>query len=177
MLDLTADGSGFTPNSASFAAVAPDLKGAYTQQFGGGIQYEILQDLTVGVDYLGRRMGNVIEDLSSDDGVTYFIANPSVSKPWTIETNPNNPISGQTYNPLNAAGLSQVTGTVYSVAWPKPERSYDSVSFTVNKLFSKKWLAQGSYTWSSLRGNYPGLFRPENGQRDPNLTAKPMDSL
>ena len=172
VLDLTADGSGFTPNSASFAAVAPDLKGAYTQQFGGGIQYEILQDLTVGVDYLGRRMGNVIEDLSSDDGVTYFIANPSVSKPWTIETNPNNPISGQTYNPLNAAGLSQGTGTVYTVAWPKPERSYDSVSFTVNKLFSKKWLAQGSYTWSSLRGNYPGLFRPENGQLDPNLTSE-----
>ncbi len=166
---IALSGPGFTPNSTGFSAVAPDLKGAYTQQFGGGVQYEILQDLTVGVDYLGRRIGNVIEDLSSDDGATYFIANPSVSKPWTVS---GGPLDGQTYNPQSAAGWSLGTGTVYTVAWPKPERSYDSVSFTVNKLFSKKWLAQGSYTWSSLRGNYPGLFRPENGQLDPNLTSE-----
>ena len=170
--DLVDYGPGFTPNATSFSPVAPDLKGSYTQQFGGGIQYEILQDLTVGVDYLGRRMGNVIEDMSSDDGATYFIANPSVSKPWTVEANPNNPVGGLTFNPQSAAGLSLGTGTVYTVNWPKPERSYDSVSFTVNKLFSKKWLAQASYTWSSLRGNYPGLFRPENGQLDPNITSE-----
>ncbi len=28
-----------------------------------------------------------------------------------------------------------------------------------------------SYTWSDLRGNYPGLFRPETGQLDPNINA------
>ena len=58
------------------------------------------------------------------------------------------------------------------MAWPKPERSYDAVSITLNKLFSKKWLAQASYTWSSLRGNFPGLFRTENAQLDPNITSE-----
>jgi hypothetical protein len=31
---------------------------------------------------------------------------------------------------------------------------------------------QASYTYSVLRGNYPGLFRPENDQLDPNLTSE-----
>jgi len=50
-------------------------------------------------------------------------------------------------------------------------RNYDGFTFTVNKLFSKRWLAQASYTYSSLRGNYSGLFRPEDDQLDPNLSA------
>ena len=49
---------------------------------------------------------------------------------------------------------------------------YDAFTFTLNKLFSKNWLMQASYTWSSLRGNYPGLFRTEDGQLDPNLTSE-----
>jgi len=28
-----------------------------------------------------------------------------------------------------------------------------------------------SYTWSHLEGNYPGLFRPENSQLDPNILS------
>jgi hypothetical protein len=162
-------GSSFGLTSTFYSPIAPDLKGAYTTQFGGGVQYEVLQDLTVGVDYLGRRLGDVIEDMSSDDGTNYFIANPAKSASWTPTAGP---YAGITFNPNNAAGLSFTTGNIYSVAWPAPTRSYDAVSITVNKLFSKKWLAQASYTWSSLRGNFPGLFRGENGQLDPNITSE-----
>jgi len=166
---VTLAGTSFGLTSAAYSPVAPDLKGSYTQQFGGGVQYEVLQDLTLGVDYLGRRAGDIIEDMSSDDGTNYYIANPTVSKPWTATAGP---YEGVTFNPNNAAGLSFTTGNIYSVAWPKPERSYDAFSVTLNKLFSKKWLAQASYTWSSLRGNFPGLFRMENAQLDPNITSE-----
>ena len=159
---------GFGLTSAYYSPVAPDLKGAFTYQFGGGIQYEVLQDLTVGVEYIGRRLGEVIEDMSSDDGANYFIANPSVSKPWQIS---GGPYDGATLNPVNAVGNSYTLGQNYFVNWPKPVRNYDGFTFTVNKLFSKRWLAQASYTWSSLRGNYSGLFRPEDDQLDPNLSA------
>ena len=118
-------GNGFGLTSSFYSPVAPNLKGAYTTQFGGGIQYEVLQDLTVGVDYLGRRVGDIIEDMSSDDGTNYYIANPTVSAPWTPTAGP---YQGITFNPSNAAGTSFTTGTVYSVNWPKPERSYDAVS-------------------------------------------------
>jgi hypothetical protein len=57
------------------------------------------------------------------------------------------------------------------VAFPKPIRDYDGFTFSVKKNFSNNWLAQGSYTYSSLRGNYPGFFRPETGQIDPGITS------
>ncbi len=159
-------GFGIT-GGGTYAPWAPDLKAPYNQQFGGGVQYEVLQDLTVGVEYLGRRLSQVIEDMSSDDAASYYIANPAVSKPWTVTSGP---YEGQTFNPVNAVGLSGM-GVPFSVAWPKPQRDYDAFSFTLNKLFSKRWLAQASYTWSSMRGNYTGLFRTEDGQKDPNLSA------
>ena len=43
----------------------------------------------------------------------------------------------------------------------KAVRDYDAVSVYVNKTFSDLWLMQASYTWSYLRGNYSGLYRPD----------------
>jgi hypothetical protein len=54
--------------------------------------------------------------------------------------------------------------------FPKPQRDYDAVTLYFNKLFSQEWLAQASYTISYLRGNYAGLYFPQNAQLDPNMT-------
>jgi len=50
-------------------------------------------------------------------------------------------------------------------------RDYDAVTVFLDKRFSNEWLGQLSYTWSSLRGNYTGMFRPESGQLAPNITS------
>jgi hypothetical protein len=176
-VDLWNVGSGISLTSSSYSPLAPDLKGSYTNQFGGGVQYEVIQDLTLGVSYLGRRIGTIIEDMSSDEGNNYYIANPSVSAPWTATAGGYGPggscgANGCTFNPQYGTGGDYTTGTNYFMPWPKPERSYDAVTVELNKLFSNKWLAQASYTWSSLRGNYAGLFRWENGQLDPNITSE-----
>jgi hypothetical protein len=55
--------------------------------------------------------------------------------------------------------------------FPKAVRDYDAVTAYFNKSFSDGWMAQVSYTWSYLRGNYNGLFRPETGQLDPNINS------
>ncbi|MFO0594753.1 MAG: TonB-dependent receptor [Myxococcaceae bacterium] len=56
-------------------------------------------------------------------------------------------------------------------SFPKAVRDYDAVSVYFNKAFSDGWQGQVSYTFSSLRGNYNGLFRPETGQLDPNINS------
>jgi hypothetical protein len=160
---------GFSVYTGAYSPVSPDLRGQYTDQFGGGIQYEVLQDLSFGVEYLGRRLGTVIEDMSNDDGTTFMIANPAASAPWTAASGP---YAGVTFNPRQAAAADPATGNLYSVHWPTPVRSYDAVTLTLNKAFSRRWLAQASYTWSSLRGNFPGLVRPESGQFGPNLLSE-----
>ena len=61
----------------------------------------------------------------------------------------------------------------YGIAkdFPKATRDYDAVTLYFSKSFSDLWQAQVSYTWSYLRGNYNGLFRPEDGQLDPNINS------
>ena len=55
--------------------------------------------------------------------------------------------------------------------FPRAVRDYDAVTGYFNKAFSDGWMGQVSYTYSSLRGNYNGLFVPETSQLDPNINA------
>jgi Carboxypeptidase regulatory-like domain/TonB dependent receptor-like, beta-barrel len=55
--------------------------------------------------------------------------------------------------------------------FPKAKRTYHAVTASFAKTFADLWLAQFSYTWSRLTGNYDGLFRPEDNQLDPNINS------
>jgi Carboxypeptidase regulatory-like domain/TonB dependent receptor len=55
--------------------------------------------------------------------------------------------------------------------FPRADRRYFAATATLSKNFSDGWLAQASYTWSSLYGNFSGLFRPETGQLDPGINS------
>jgi len=145
--------------------VAPDLKGQFVDQFGAGVEYELISDLSVGLTYEGRRLGRVIEDMSVDDGVHYFIANPSESKPWTDK-------NGNVLNPRLATTTDPVTLRQFTASEPPPERKYDAITLEMRKTFSRHWLAQASYTYSATRGNYDGLFNGLTGQLDPNILSE-----
>ncbi|MFT3776191.1 MAG: TonB-dependent receptor [Minicystis sp.] len=61
----------------------------------------------------------------------------------------------------------------YGIAkdFPRATRDYDAITFYFQKAFRDGWLSQASYTFSSLRGNWSGLFQPETAQLDPNLNS------
>jgi outer membrane receptor protein involved in Fe transport len=76
--------------------------------------------------------------------------------------------------------ISADGGVTYQIANPglgvaeefdPPTRVYDALQLTAEKRFTKNVMAQSSYTLSKLQGNFPGLFSPETGQLDPNLTS------
>ncbi|RKH08248.1 TonB-dependent receptor [Corallococcus praedator] len=118
--------------------VDPDISPQSSDEFVVGGEYELLANTRLGATYTHRDMGKVIEDMSRDDGNTYFLGNP---------------------------------GSGFAKEFPTPVRDYDAVTVYLNRTFTEGWLAQASYTWSRLYGNYPGLFRPENNQLDPNILA------
>jgi hypothetical protein len=118
--------------------VDPNLQAQSSDEFLFGAEYELLANIRLGASYTRRYMNSVIEDMSRDDGNTYFLGNP---------------------------------GQGFAKEFPRPERNYDAVTVFLNRTFSDGWLAQASYTWSRLEGNYPGLFRPENSQLDPNILS------
>ena len=142
-------GANYTFNGAS-EAVASNLKGQYTDEYQAGVQYQIYRDITVGVDYVRKQLGRVVEDMSADDGTTYFLANPGEP----------------------GLGYQATTATGAVAIFPKPRRIYDGVTLSVNKAFSENYLMTASYTYSSYRGNYPGLLKPDTGQLDPNITSE-----
>jgi hypothetical protein len=127
------------------------LSGQYNDEYQAGVEYQVYRDVTVGVSYVHKQVGRVIEDMSNNDGASYFLSNPGVA---------------------GTMGYSATTGTGIVVLEPPPRRVYDALTLTVGKNFADHYFFTASYTYSSNRGNYPGLFRPENNQIDPNLTSE-----
>jgi hypothetical protein len=136
----------------STTALDPNLQGQYVDEYQAGVDYQLYRDITVGVGYVHKRLGRVIEDLSTNNGGTIVVTNPGVP---------------------GSLGAGGVTPAGLLFAEPTPERTYDAVTLSLGKQLSDNYLLQASYTWSALRGNYPGLFTNEyQKQLDPNMTSE-----
>ncbi|QRN95262.1 TonB-dependent receptor [Archangium violaceum] len=128
----------FSGGKSDKEPVDPNIQAQSSDEYLVGAEYELFANIRAGASYTHRNMNSVIEDMSNDDGNTYFLGNP---------------------------------GQGFASAFPKATRNYDAVTVFLNRTFADGWLAQASYTWSKLFGNYPGLFRPENEQLDPNILS------
>ena len=129
------------------------LKPQTVNEFSAGIEYELFKDMAFGVRGIYRPQGSVIEDGSFDDGDSYFLFNPGEIRPGdntTEEKACNDPAIG---------------------CFGRARRFYRAVEFTLNKRFADNYSFTTSYVFSSLIGNYEGLFRNDNGQSDPNITS------
>jgi outer membrane receptor protein involved in Fe transport len=66
--------------------VVDDLKAQFLDEWILGADYELLSDLKVGASYVHREVGRVIEDVSTDGGTTYIIANPGEGEADIFDT-------------------------------------------------------------------------------------------
>ena len=132
-------------NGAPYAVyVDPHLKSPANDEIVAGAEYEVLPSARAGLTYTYRNLVRTVEDMSNNDGQTYFIGNP---------------------------------GEGIADAFPRATRKYHAVTVLFTKSFSDLWLAQASYTWTQLRGNYEGLFETKGfgalgvPQLDPNINS------
>jgi hypothetical protein len=156
---------------ASGVLVAPGIKSQYMDEAIGGFEYEVMDDLKVGVSFQNRRMGRVIEDVSTDGANTYIIANPGE---WSAEEEKKfQERIDRTDDPLLKGRLMGQLRLFQGIRiFDKPRRDYNALQFTLTRRFSKKLYVQGSYTYSRVEGNYPGLISYDNGQIDPNISSQ-----
>ncbi|MGC4000094.1 MAG: TonB-dependent receptor [Anaeromyxobacter sp.] len=161
--------------------VDPDLQGIYVDQYGAQVEYEVLADLSVGVEYSARRQGTWIEDMSPDDGNHYYLGNPGKSGEFEIGDDGYTTTKGcsdlareegRCLSSSSVTATDPATGRSMVIQFPKPTRDYDGYTVFARKNFSKNWLASASYTYSTLTGNLAGPYRPETGQLDPGLTSE-----
>jgi outer membrane receptor protein involved in Fe transport len=152
--------------------VVEGLKAQYLDEIVLGSEYEVLPDLKVGASYIRRDLGRVIEDVSTDGGTTYIIANPGDADADAIANLREEAREIMDTDPLRADFLNYSASAFEGVTvFDKPKRTYNALQITAERRFTKTFYAAASYTYSQLRGNYPGLFSPETGQLDPNLTS------
>jgi hypothetical protein len=172
--DVNARTSGLTTGT-----VVPRLKGMYTQQFQVGYEQEVVEDLTIGVHWLHQDLARTVEDISTNGGNNYLIANPgeSVSSAdlarqqsacsdlqakydGTDETDPRQVVYARELQHCNF--LLDAFNRV-NRDFSKPTRNYDAWTLRVNKRFARNWLFTASYTYSRLLGNYDGFVARNTG--------------
>jgi hypothetical protein len=152
--------TGFTPVNLGNSAtpIDPGLKPQSIGEYTAGIDYEVHKDIAVGVRGIYRHMRNVVEDGSFDDGNNYFLFNPGRNEPGTTEQ-------------LACQGSTDPADPHAPRCFGRAQRFYRAVEFTATKRFTHNYQFIASYVFSSLTGNYEGLFRNDNGQSDPNITS------
>ncbi len=90
-----------------------------------GDEYEVLEDLRIGLSGQYRRVGEVIEDISTDGAGTYFLANPQPTE--------NDPAIGTA--PRN---------------FERPLRSYFAVELTPVKRFSRAFMLEQHWAFTRI---------------------------
>jgi len=134
------------------------LKPQTVNEFTMGFERLVGRDFTIGARGIYRTQGSVIEDGSFDDGEHYFLFNPGEP----IGPGPGGEFGNTEFRACNDPSIG---------CFGRARRYYRAVEFTATKRFSHNWQLIASYVYSSLIGNYEGLFRNDNGQADPNITS------
>jgi outer membrane receptor protein involved in Fe transport len=141
---------------ATSTPIDAGLRPQTVDEYTAGFEYEVVKDLAIGFRGIYRAQGNVIEDGSFDDGNTYFIFNPGRRG------------SGETTEDSACLGVG---GAPSAQCFGHARRYYRALEFSATKRFTNNYQFIASYVFSSLTGNYEGLFRNDNGQSDPNITS------
>ncbi len=174
-VDFPSSTTGLTAGS-----VVPRLKGMYRQQFQIGYQQEIIEDLLVRVAWLHTDLGRAVEDVSTDGGLNFLVANPGEKIPEKdIQKKQQEcddleaqlemlPMDDENFAPIaRELKQCQFLADAYqriNELFDKPTQNFDAFTLEVQKRFARNWMLLASYTYSRLIGNYVGIVNPITGQ-------------
>jgi outer membrane receptor protein involved in Fe transport len=156
---------------SSGVLVAPGIKAQFMDESLLGGEVSLGNDFVLGAVVQYRRLGRVIEDVSTDGADTYIIANPGE---WSKaeETKLLHQIATTT-DKLEKDRLEHQLQLFRGIRiFDKPVRDYGAFELTMSRKFASGLKLSASYTYSRASGNYPGLVSYDNGQIDPNISSQ-----
>ena len=128
-------------------------------------------------------------------GFKYTPGTADAAKPAQCRLNPALPYNGTTNPiPFDNSGVTDSNGAVIGAicyaylgkngqvagssipdgvpdGFPDPVHIYKAFTIELNKRFSNNWQLLSNWNISSLRGNFEGHFRNDNGQTDPGISS------
>lgn len=175
--EVLSDSAGADPRTL----VSANLKPQYQDEFIVGLEHRFEGGWKVNLNGTYRKLKNVLEDVD----LNYTIANYCATQnlPGCNSTTTPAGFGSGGYillNPgrdaiinvdqLGDGNLTQITIPAALLDLPKASRKYWAVEASFDKAWNGKWSLSGSYVWSSLKGNYEGGVKSDNGQDDTGLT-------
>jgi Carboxypeptidase regulatory-like domain/TonB-dependent Receptor Plug Domain len=149
----------FTLLGGSADDIDPNAKLSYYNEWVAGTEYTLPRGLEVGVRYVHRDIGRVLEDVQSYPIVAASLGLPGAATANYLLTNPG----------PGTPVVQDIPGA--TVAFESPVHNYNAVEFTAQKRLAHNWSLISSYRWSRLTGNFEGFFRNDNGQSDPGISS------
>jgi len=147
----------FLLQNPAAGAIDSNAKMSFLNEFVLGVEREVMTNTSLGVRYVYRNIGRILEDVG-DTPIVYFETHPEVSVTTTL-TNPS------------ASSPIRTDAQYLGATFDDPLHKYQAVEVTLNRRFAGSWSTMTSYRWSRLRGNYDGYYRSDNGQSDPAWTS------
>jgi hypothetical protein len=139
------------------AVIENDTKSTYSEEFVGGIEYELLPSLNVGVRYVHRSIANVLEDYAQATPVMYYRGYPGLSAvTYQID---NIDHATPTLDPTGTPGFEDLGRSTFE----DPVHKYDAIEVTANRTFKDNWSLLASYRYAKLRGNFEGFYSQIGG--------------
>jgi hypothetical protein len=149
----------FTLLGASADDIDPNAKLSYYNEWVAGAEYPLFRDLQVGVRYVHRDIGRVLEDVQPYPVIATSLGLPGAATANFLLTNPG----------PETPVVQDIPGA--TISFESPVHKYNAIEVTANKRFANRWALISSYRWSRLTGNFEGFFRNDNGQSDPGISS------
>jgi hypothetical protein len=194
---MATDPAAFYQATYNTALKQSHIKGQFQNEIVATAERQVMDDMTVRLDYTHRWLGTIIEDGYGDPTFQTVLANPG-NVPSEAINDARNELNVARENAAAAdmrakaaadamspdaqilADKAAVANSQAATAQtkydslqtfataPKPSRTYDAITASVNKRFGKNWFGRAAYTYSRLVGNYQGLFQAEQNYFAPN---------
>lgn len=175
---LISDGQIPDPSEIKDQSIDP----LFSDEFILGYEHVFDNDWIVGVRGMYRDLGRQIDDVGinpaiyawalengyAEEDVNFLITRdePIVY----VLTNPGTDMRVATHLLSDDGSLVWMDLTAEQLGYDKPKREYKALEFTFNRPFDGTWDLNGSYTYSTVRGNTEGVVKSDNGQDDAGLT-------
>jgi carboxypeptidase family protein/TonB-dependent receptor-like protein len=155
----TTETTHFTLLGAGGDDIDPRAKLSYYNEWVAGTEYTLLRGIEVGVRYVHRDIGRVLEDVQRYPLVATSLGLPGAATADFLLTNPG----------PDTPVIQGIPGA--TISFESAVHDYNAIELTANKRFANRWALTSSYRWSRLTGNFEGFFRNDNGQSDPGITS------
>jgi hypothetical protein len=152
-----------------------DLEPMYQDEIILGYQQQYNDDWTIGAKFMGRTVGNGMDDFCANDGFTRWAADTGYdnfdpqSMAGCIIVTPGEEIT-LSMDLNNDGNLTKTTTPASYHGLPEYKRHYLGLELTAEKALSDDWTINLSYVLSRTFGNVEGYVNSSLGQEDAGAT-------